>query len=97
MSMPRTNLDLQPDPRRSIGDLLNAIAPVLEANGWDVCEISDDGLTASSAGSPVRIWLDYDESTPVVGPPAGPNRFAPDYLRAIRRAVESYDERRRMQ
>ena len=80
-------------PRRSIGDLLNILVPALELGGWAPRLVSDDGLTVG-VESTIRVWLDYDETTPVIGPPA-PNRLTPAYLAGVRWAVGSYDEKMR--
>jgi hypothetical protein len=76
-----------------VGDLLSAIVPALQLAGWTASDVTNDGLTVRSAGSAIRIWLDYDpDTTPAVAPPR--DRFDVSALRDFRRAVKFYEDGR---
>jgi hypothetical protein len=90
-----TNTLLQPDrpPPCSVGDLLNAIVPALETNGWSIDGVTDDGCMARACGKEIRIWLDYEtDLVPTIAPSR--DRLTPSAFRDFGRAVQSYDIRR---
>ncbi|MHB8397383.1 MAG: hypothetical protein ACYDCI_00390 [Candidatus Limnocylindrales bacterium] len=100
LSLPATSAN--PDRPRvarppTTGDVLNALINALESLEYEVVEgsVADDGLAAiGHDGRIVRIDLDYRLAAAM---PCGPSidRTAPDILRGIARAMQSYDDARR--